>query len=139
MKDVVDWCAIHIGRNPRTIRRWIAKFKSAGTNALERAARSDKGISRFFERHNKAAILAAYLYLALRPSLRAVHEAIVRNRELIDVSEAKLPSRETVRVWLRSASPTLVALAQEGQSAYRQLVFSDLERGLLAVRKDRSK
>jgi hypothetical protein len=136
IKDAVDWCAMHVERNPRTIRYWIAKFKAAGTSAFEPAPRSDKGTSRFFTQHRKAAILAAYLFLCLRPSARAVHEAIVRNRELIEVPEAKLPSCETVRRWLRSASPMLVAMALEGQRTYRELMFSDLERGLLAARKD---
>jgi hypothetical protein len=138
IKDAVDWCAMNIGRNPRTVQRWISKFKVMGGAAFEHSERRDKGTSRFFAQHEKAAILAAYLYLALRPSVRVVREAIVRNRELIDVPETKVPSCETVRCWLRSASPALVTFALEGQRTYRELMFSDLERGLLAIGKDRS-
>ena len=136
LSDAVAWCAANNDLCTRTIWRRFAKFKNAGKGALESAARKDKGLSRFFTQHDKAAAFAAYLYLVLRPSVRAVHGAIVRNCELLDVAEAQLPSRETVRLWLRSTRPALVALALEGQRTYRALMFSELERGLLAAAKD---
>lgn len=139
LNEAVIWCATNNELCTRTIWRRIARFKKAGKGALESAVRRDKGLSRFFTQHYKAGAFAAYLYLVLKPSVRAVHQAIVRNRELLDVTEAKLPSCETVRLWLRSTQPTLLALALEGQRTYRELMFSDLERGLLIAGKDRSK
>jgi hypothetical protein len=138
MTRAVAWCAEHDKRSTRTIWRKIHDFKDRKNGLPERIGRSDKGHSRFFTWHNQAAIFAAYLHLALQPTTRGIHGAIVRNRELLGISAAQLPSYETVRVWLRSVSPALVKLALEGQRAYRELIFSDLERGLLAVRKDRS-
>lgn len=134
--DAVNWSAMRIDRDPRTIQRWVARFNAKGASAFGQCARADKGTSRFFNRHNEAAVFAAYLYVALKPSVRVVHEAILRNRELIALP-TNVPSIETVRVWLRS-SPALVASALEGQRKYRELMFSDIERGFLAARKDRS-
>lgn len=139
MSAAVAWRAEHSQRSTRTIRRRIARFKKAGNAALELAARRDKGYSRFFTQHNKAGAFAAYVHLALKLPVRDVHQAIIRNRLVLDVSESKLPCCETVRLWLRSASPAVVALALEGQRTYRELMFSELECGLLVARNDRSK
>lgn len=139
LTHAIDWCAKRGQCSRRTIQRRIAKFKNAGEAALEFPARRDKGRSRFFTQHSKAAAFAAYTHLALNLSFSAVHQAIARNSEALDVRESKLPCCETVRLWLRSAPPTLVELALEGQRAYRELMFSDLERGLLVACKDRSK
>ena len=138
MTQAVAWCAERSHLSVRTIWRKIAAFKEKKSGAPQHIGRSDKGRSRFFTQHNKAAIFGAYLHLVLQPGARAVYGAIVRNRELLEVSETESPSYETVRVWLRSAPPAFVELALEGQRAYRELMFCDLERGLLAVRKDRS-
>jgi hypothetical protein len=136
--DAIKWCAKHSGRCVQTIYRKLSKLRKDGSKALSPRPRKDKGSSRFFSQNHKAAVFVAYLHLALQPTARAIHGAIVRNRELLGISEAQLPSYETVRVWLRSALPALVKLALEGQRAYRELMFSDLERGLLAASKDRS-
>jgi hypothetical protein len=136
MDEALLWCAKDAERSKRSVQRYIARFKQAGRAAFEPSSRRDKGTSRFFVRHSNAAIYAAYLYRALELSVGDIHRSIIRNRELIEVPKA--PCYETVRVWLRPAPPGLVALALAGQTAYRELMFSDLEFGLLAVRKDRS-
>lgn len=137
MGEAVAWCAAHNGLTPRTVWRAVSAFKKGGKQSLERGIRADKGHSRFFAHHRKAAALAAYLHLAWRPSVRSVYEAILRHRELIDLSTAKLPSYETVRTWLRIATPTLAQLAVDGQGLYRELLFADHERGLFRGSKDR--
>ncbi len=138
LTDAATWCAERNGRSLRTVWRTIAVFKSGGNVALERNFRRDKGRSRFFARYDKAAVLAAYLHLALKPSCRAIFKSIVRNRELLGVPETKAPSYETVRSWLRFAPSALVALGLEGQRAFRELMFSEIERGLLPSPDDRS-
>ena len=139
MDEAIRWCAKGAQRSKRSIQRDIAKFKRDGRAAFEPSSRRDKGTSRFFLRHSKAAIYVAYIHRALELSVGEIHRAIVRNRESIDVPKTELPCSETVRVWLRSEPPELVALALAGQTAYRDLTFSEIERGLLPPTKNRSK
>jgi hypothetical protein len=138
MSAAASWCAQKSGRSLRTIQRVQAAFKLGGDGAFDRRFRSDRGLSRFFGRNRAAAAFAAYLSLTWRPSVRAIHEAMLRHRELLGLSGLKMPSYETVRCWLRSATPSLVPLALEGQKLYRDLAFSDADICVLTVRKDRS-
>src|ERR1700722_20118885 len=96
----VRWCASNAGVHPKTSWLWLARFRKGGERGREPAGRGDKGRSRFFARHKKAAVFAAYLHLALRPQIRVVRQAIFRNRELLEVPESKLPCCDTVRAWL---------------------------------------
>jgi hypothetical protein len=137
--QIVAWCAKENGCCVRTVKRSLGAFRRGGKGALERGPRADKGSSRFFGRHHAAAAFAAYLHLAWRPSLSAVHRSILRNREAIGLGSVKAPSYWTVRQWLRLATPALVPLAVEGQRIYRQLAFSEVEQGILRARNDRRK
>jgi transposase InsO family protein len=96
------------------------RYKAWKTGSLLRKIRSDKGKSRFFENYPKAADLAAYVHLEQRQSATCAYEAIVRDREVLDIPESELPSYETVRLWLRSIPPVYRALAREGRRAYRE-------------------
>lgn len=137
IKAAREWCVKCADRSPRTIWRWLAIFKAGGKRAFERP-RSDKGRSRFFAQHRKAASLAAYVHQTFQPTVRSIHREIARNRKLLCLSAAELPSYETVRQWLRCESLGLLKLALEGQQDFRELVFSEIKAGLLIVRKDRS-
>jgi hypothetical protein len=134
----VRYCAEHSQRSPRTIRRWLARFKAAGESAFARRSRSDKARSRFFTHYPKAAAFAAYVHQLTRETARAVHQAIARHRRLLGVPAARVPCAETVRVWLRSAAPELRELISEGQRKYREIVFADIDGQLLTVRKGSS-
>lgn len=112
--------AIHHQLSQRTIYRWVQQFRRGGLSALADCARSEKGKSRFFERYDKAAVHAAYLYLVQRRSVRLAHEAIVRDREILEVPEEELPSYETVRAFVRSIPPAIETLARNGYRAYRE-------------------
>ncbi len=139
MGDVVAWCAERHNCSGRTIQRQIAYFRANGGTATERGPRADKGSSRFFRRHHNAAAMGAYLSLTWNVSSRAVHKAILRNRELLEVSAKNAPSYETVRNWLRSGDSKKLALALEGQRAYRDIAFWEIESGVLLPAKGRSK
>ncbi len=127
--QIVAWCAKENGRCVRTVRRSLALFRRGGKGALERCPRADKGSARFFGRHRAAAVFAAYLHLAWRPSVRAVHQSILRNRESLGLSGVRLPCYETARAWLRTGRQALAPLAVEGQNLYRALAFSEADRG----------
>ena len=100
-----------------TIWRWYKTFKSGG-EMFDRT-RHDKGQSRWFTQHPKAADLAADLYLNHRQSFRACFEAILQDRELLEIAEDELPSYGTVRAWLNSAPAYLTAYARDGRRAYQ--------------------
>lgn len=84
--------------SPRTLKRWLAAYRTQGPNALADRIRADKGHSRWFQQHREAAILAAYLFLNERQSITFVCEQIEREAAQLAIDE--LPSRETVRVFL---------------------------------------
>ena len=137
--QAIAWYAARNARHPRTIWRWIAKLREKGEVPFERASRSDKGSSRVFVRSPEVAAYCAYLHIALAPPCAAIYKSILRNGEFLGVPPTKAISYETVRKWLRSNPRlTLVKLGLEGQRRYRELMFSEIERGLLPAAKDRS-
>jgi transcriptional regulator with XRE-family HTH domain len=112
-----------------TILRWLNDYQTGGFSALARPARADKGQSRWFNSHPRASILAAYLYLNERQSVTFVCEQIERDRAQLGIEEGDLPSRETVRIFLgQQISPTMKALAREGQREYRERMSPYLRR-----------
>lgn len=127
--EAEEWCAERADRSVRTIRRIFATFKKGGQAALQRRKRADKGISRFFARHSKAAMFAAYLRLAGLLTSRAIHRAMLRNHELLEIPEGKTASYETVRAWIKSKPSAFVELALEGQKRYRDRMSSLLAGG----------
>jgi hypothetical protein len=135
-REAEQWSAARVGRSLRTIQRLWAAFRDLGEAGLKQRPRSDKGISRFFRSCPKAAIFAAYLYLAWTKNCRTIQEAILRNAQLLCVADTT-PSYETVRVWLRSAAfrSSFVPDALIGQACYRTLISADAMRGLLDGRK----
>jgi len=134
--QIVAWCAKENGLCVTTIRRSLAAFRRGGEGTLERRRRADKGSSRFFSRRHAAAVFAAYLHLAWRPGVRAVHQSILRNREWLGLSGVRLPCYNTMRAWLRTERRALAPLALEGQNLYRDLAFSEAYRGSFVARKD---
>ena len=88
----------------RTIYRWIRKFREGGLPALADRTRSDKDKSWFFERYRKAAVHAAYVSLVQRRSVQLAYEAIVRDREILDVPEEELPQLRDGARFVRARS-----------------------------------
>lgn len=137
--ELENWCAARSGQigpkslSVRTVQRLRADVTKKGYGALLRDERKDKGKSRFFSAYPKAAWLVGYLFLDCRQSCRVAHEAIVRDAALIEVPSEELPSYETVRAWLKSMPPSLVAYAREGRKAYRERMAPYLKRGFTDV------
>jgi len=105
-----------------TLWRWVSRFKDQGLSGLADRMRKDKGKSRFFEHHPKAATLAAYLFLEQRQSIRAAFEAIQRDCISLGLKPRELPSYSTVYDFLNSKafSEPLKLLAREGRRVYRE-------------------
>ncbi|MGC2108640.1 MAG: hypothetical protein WA655_03940 [Candidatus Korobacteraceae bacterium] len=84
--------------------------------------RKDKGKSRFFEQHPKAATLAAYLFLEQRQSIRAAFEAIRRDCLSLGLKPRQTPSYSTVYAFLtgQAFSEPMKLLAREGRRVYRE-------------------
>ncbi len=61
LSHLVEQIAKETGKPSTTIWGWYGRFKRGGINELARRVRADKGVSRWFKQHHKAAILAAYL------------------------------------------------------------------------------
>lgn len=129
VERMIEFVAESTGNSPRTIKRWLAAFRTGGKPALADRVRTDKGQSRWFSRHHQTAILAAYLHLNERQSVTFVCEQIELNRERLGIGLEDLPSRETVRVFLaQQISPAMKALAREGQREYRERMSPYLRR-----------
>jgi putative transposase len=113
----------------RTVKEWLARYRKSGLPGLADKQRSDRGTSRFFAAYPKAAWLAAYLFLECKASVAVCHEAILRDAALLEIDPDSLPSRETVRAWLRSMPPSLVVYARKGRKEYRERMSPFLSRG----------
>jgi hypothetical protein len=124
-------CARQCGRSETGVWRLYGRFKKFGKEGLFSRSRNDKGFSRFFLKHSKAAAFAAYLRHAWQLPFSAIQDAMLRDYKLLEITEEKVPSCETVRRWLQSASIPLVPLALEGQRVYRGRISSYAKRGLL--------
>jgi putative transposase len=110
------------GISDRTIRRWHRGFLKQGLVGLADRTRKDKDKSRFFEENEKAAALAAYLYLEQRQSIQAAYEAIRRDCQSLGVELEDTPSYMTVHRFLNGKrfSEPLRLLAREGARVYRE-------------------
>lgn len=117
----------------KTLRRWVKQFREGGLPALADKGRADRGRSRFFEQYPKAAVHAAYVSLVQRRSVQLTYEAIVRDREILDVPEQDLPCYDTVRNFLRQIPPAIETLARNGYRSYRERMAPYVSRGYVDV------
>jgi transposase InsO family protein len=108
------------GKHPssRTLRRWLARYRAEGLNGLGCKTREDKGICHFFTRYPNAALLVAAEYHKPYATVARAFEALVRNRELLQIPTADMPSYSTVRNYLDSLPAAMRILAREGLAAY---------------------
>lgn len=129
LERMIEYAAAQCNQSPRTVKRWLARYRESGYVALADRIRADKGVSRWFERHPDARVFAAYLYLIERVSVTFVCEQLEYEAAALGLDN-DLPSRETVRVFLQqSISPAMKALARQGQRAYRERMAPYLKRG----------
>jgi putative transposase len=100
----------------RTLQRWLARYRADGLAGLGRAARADRGRSRFPE-----PLRLLVEGLALRtpaPSAAHVH------RQVIAVAEREgwpVPSYSSVYAIIRSIDPAMATLAHEGSKRYKEV------------------
>jgi hypothetical protein len=127
--DAVAWCATKAALSTRSIWRIYSRFKKGGIGSLSQKPRRDKGTSRFFAHHVKAASFAAYLHLSRKAGAPAIHRAILENCAIVEIEDAA-PSKETVRTFLKiTPMPTLIGLALNGQEIFRSLAAGYAKRG----------
>jgi putative transposase len=100
----------------RTLRRWLARYRAGGLAGLGRAARADRGRSRFPE-----PLRLLVEGLALRtpaPSAAHVH------RQVSAVAEREgwpVPSYSSVYAIIRGIDPAMATLAHEGSKRYKEV------------------
>ena len=100
----------------RTLQRWLARYQDGGLAGLGRAARADRGRSRFPE-----PLRLLVEGLALRtpaPSAAHVH------RQVTAVAEREgwpVPSYSSVYAIIRGIDPATAMLAHEGSKRYREV------------------
>ena len=103
------------GASLRSAERWLARYRAGGLMALARPGRSDRG-----RRRLPAGLVTYVEEMVLRrppPSIATVHR---KASELAVLKGWPAPSYASVYDIARSLEPALVALAQEGDKAYRQ-------------------
>jgi putative transposase len=100
----------------RTLRHWLARYRAGGLAGLGRAARADRGRSRFPE-----PLRLLVEGLALRtpaPSAAHVH------RQVSAVAEREgwpVPSYSSVYAIIRGIDPAMATLAHEGSKRYKEV------------------
>ena len=129
----VEYTSEMSGTSVGTLYNWLARFREGGLPHLADKQRSDKNTSRFFAQYQKAAWLAAYLYLDERMSVRVCHEAILRDLHLLQIPAEDAPSYETVRAFLKAMPAALTVYARQGRKAYRERMAAYLCRGYTDV------
>ena len=119
------------GVSPGTIWRWHRAFKKQGMVGLADQMRSDKGKSRFFQHHPKAATLVSYLYLEQRQRCIRPFEGIQRDCLSLGIRPQELPSYSTVYDFLtgNAFSEPMKLLAREGRPVYRERCAPYVSRG----------
>jgi hypothetical protein len=134
IERLIEYIASTNSQSTRTIKRWLATYRTGGFAGLADRVRADKGQSRWFNHHHQAAVLAAYLYLNERQSVTFVCEQIERDQAQLAIEGGDLPSRETVRIFLsQQISPAMKSLAREGQREYRERMAPYIRRGYVDV------
>ena len=100
----------------RTLQRWLARYRAGGLAGLGRAARADRGQSRFPE-----PLRLLVEGLALRtpvPSAAHVHRQVT---ELAGREGWSVPSYSSVYAIIRGIDPAMATLAHEGSKRYREV------------------
>lgn len=134
LERMIEYVAIGAQVSPRTLKRWLAAYRSSNFTALADRIRADKGRSRWFAQYPNAAMFTAYLYLVERMSVSYVYDQLGYETATLGLDAEKLPSRETVRIFLSQAiSPAMRTLAREGERAYRERMAPYLKRGYVDV------
>ena len=127
--DLAKLIAKEFGCSHALIWFWKKRYDTAGLAGLADKIRSDKGQSRWFEKHPDARTFAAYLYLVERMSVSSVCKQLECEAEQLGLA-GDLPSRETVRLFLsQQISPAMKTYAREGERAYRERMAPYVKRG----------
>ncbi len=132
--------------SPKTVWRWARLYKKQGLpGLLDKACRSDRGKSRFFNKYPKAAAVAATLYLDQRRlGVRSIHRILLENRTALGIPVEELPSYETARAWLNDkdremrigefvVTPAMRIMAREGLRQYENRVAPFVKRAYVDV------
>ena len=101
---------------PRTVQRWMKRYREQGLAGLADAARSDKGRSR----NLPPAAITLIEGLALQTPPRS---AAAIHRKVTDVAREQgwnPPSYARVRQIIKNLDPALVTFAHQGAAAYRE-------------------
>jgi putative transposase len=104
------------GVSHRTLQRWLARYRAGGLAGLGRAARADRGRSRF---PGPLRLLAEGL--ALRPPVPSAAQV---HRQVAAVAEREgwpVPSYSSVYAIIRGIDPALRTLAVEGTRRYAEV------------------
>jgi hypothetical protein len=132
-----DALAKHLARtnnlSAATIWRWYGKYKAGGSAELFDGTRRDKGQSRWFTRHPEAIKYVAAKYWGERMSVPAIRRAMERDRGLLDLDAASLPSCDTLREFIQSLPNAPAILARDGERKFNEECLPYLKRGYTDV------
>ena len=112
-----------------TLWTWKKAYTTSGLHGLARTLRSDKGKSRFFNRHPRAAALVASAYLKPYETVQTAYDLLIRDRELLGLSLDEVPDYCTVRRYLESIPKPFTVLAREGERSHAERMNQYLQRG----------
>jgi hypothetical protein len=117
-----------------TVWAWTKAYRNDGLMGLAPKVRSDKGQSRWFSRHPKAAQIAASVWLAPFASAQSAYDALLREcGTVLDLTPAELPSYSTVRAYLETIPKPIAVLAREGEREHSERMSLYLKRGYTDV------
>jgi putative transposase len=115
--------------NTRTLWRWLAQYRVGGLPALARKTRDDAGTSHFFTKYPAARTLVEAEFHKPHATYARAFDALRRERDLLQVPAAELPSYATVRNYLEALPEPMKALARHGLRRYNETCAPHLSRG----------
>lgn len=136
--EAIAWCALQIGRNPLTIRRWLNRHRAGGINGLNDKVRCDRGTSRSFTHSPEAAAFAVYLHRNWKLNPTQIRAALLHHAPMFNFDPCKVPSDETIRLFLKGTPvPALITLSLQGQTNHRSEAFEFIKQLLPQDRRKR--
>jgi hypothetical protein len=111
-----------------TIWRWYRIYQNSGANELFNKSRNDKGKSRWFTHHPKAAVFVMAKYLGERMGVRAIARAMARDCMKLNVRTSELPSYDTILTFIKAQPQAPCILAREGERKFNEECLPYLRR-----------
>jgi putative transposase len=129
LERMIEYVASTSGQSPRTIKRWLSRFRSHGFAELADRGRRDKGVCRWgtqSEQHAEIAQIVMFARLQEDLHTRMCWEIACAQSKQRNIAP---PSYETIRQLLENIPAPIKTLALKGRRKYDEIFAPFISRG----------